>query len=740
MPGINVMIVEDDALLAENLQKVLKDLGYLVAGAVASGEAAITKAVQVQPDLILMDIRLKGDMDGVAAAARIQELVDLPVIFLSGYSDIHTLKQAGSVKVYGYLIKPVRAQDLFAAIETAFYKHRADKQVRESEERYRAIMKQTLDYVFVISTSTWKILDTNPAFEEIHGCTVDELRQMTIFDVIHLNPEEMDNWLSDCRQTGCQTGEWLLFSRDGSEVEVEYNATIIRYHDEQAISIIGHDITKRKRTERALRASEENYRLLYDNMLDGVLVTQNGIIRQANQRMVEMIGYKAPAELLGRSFFDMVTDETRQRAEQNMEILQRGKRHPELVRYTFICPDGKQVIAESSATAIEIQGEIFGLSVYRDITQRFELERQLEQAKQDWEKTFDSVRDMVILAGDDGKITRCNQAAAQLLGIDFGQIVGQQIEDVLFRGFSPVDIREPHTPEIQFPTLDGWYEVFVYPLDLGDTIQGSVYLVRDITLRKRLVEHLIETSKAISLGTLTAGIAHEMNTPLQVITGSAETLLERRKHGTIPDDRLLTNLERINDNAWRLAEIVNSLLVYTRTSPDMFEVTHLNAVIRDTLQFIRHRFINSPDIRIETRLSEGLPVIFSNPNRLSQALLQLISNAQEAMPLGGGVITIRTEQDEQAVILEVQDTGMGIPEMIRDRIFEPFFTTRQVGSGMGLGLSVVLGIVNAHRGEISFTSHENQGTTFTIRFPKQPPPDDASIPGAAYGRYPRDEN
>ena len=181
------MVVEDDALLAENLQKVLNDLGYAVVGPVATGEAAIAKAVDARPDLILMDIRLKGDMDGVSAAARIQAEVDLPIIFLSGYSDIQTLQQAGSTKVYGYLIKPVRAQDLLASIETAFYKHRADQQVRESEERYRAIMKQTLDYVFVISTSTWNILDSNPAFEKIVGCTAEEIRKMSIYDFIDIS-------------------------------------------------------------------------------------------------------------------------------------------------------------------------------------------------------------------------------------------------------------------------------------------------------------------------------------------------------------------------------------------------------------------------------------------------------------------------------------------------------------------------------------------------------------------------
>ena len=139
----------------------------------------------------------------------------------------------------------------------------------------------------------------------------------------------METWFSDCQQQdGSLTGEWVVSSRDGSQVEVEFNASLIHYHDEEALSIIGHDITERKQTERALRASEENYRLLFENMLDGVLVTQNGVIRQANQHMVEMVGYKTPADLLGRSFFEMVTEETRQRAEQNMKMLHRGKKHP----------------------------------------------------------------------------------------------------------------------------------------------------------------------------------------------------------------------------------------------------------------------------------------------------------------------------------------------------------------------------------------------------------------------------
>ena len=244
---------------------------------------------------------------------------------------------------------------------------------------------------------------------------------------------------------------------------------------------------------------------------------------------------------------------------------------------------------------------------------------------------------------------------------------------------------------------------------------GRIILVDDITERVSLEAQLSQADKLSSIGLLAAGVAHEINTPLAVISSYAQ-MLGKQLRG---DARLGPVLEKITQQSFRASEIANGLLNFSRTSTTEFRETDLNQVIRDTLSLLEHQF-KTAQIHVEAELAEGLPPIHGNAGKLQQVFLNLMLNAKEAMP-GGGTLRIATTVNGH-VEARVSDSGSGIsPEHLK-RIYDPFFTTKTMPKpgerrGTGLGLSVSYGIIQEHAGKIEVESAVGAGTTFHLEFP-----------------------
>jgi len=246
---------------------------------------------------------------------------------------------------------------------------------------------------------------------------------------------------------------------------------------------------------------------------------------------------------------------------------------------------------------------------------------------------------------------------------------------------------------------------------------GRIVLVDDITERVALEAQLAQADKLSSIGLLAAGVAHEINTPLAVISSYAQMLAKQLSSDNRADRRLGPVLEKITQQSFRAAEIANGLLNFSRTSTTEFRATDLNQVIRDTLSLLEHQF-KTAQIFVDLDLAEELPRINGNPGKLQQVFLNLLLNAKDAMS-GGGRLRVATLVNGQVEAV-IADSGAGIaPEHLK-RIYDPFFTTKNMpGSkrGTGLGLAVSYGIIQEHAGKIHVESAVGAGTTFHLEFP-----------------------
>jgi hypothetical protein len=240
---------------------------------------------------------------------------------------------------------------------------------------------------------------------------------------------------------------------------------------------------------------------------------------------------------------------------------------------------------------------------------------------------------------------------------------------------------------------------------------GRLIIFDDITDRAELERRLVQADKLSSIGLLAAGVAHEVNTPLAVISTYAQ-MLAKQISG---DDQKSKLLEKIAKQTFRASEIVNSLLNFSRTSPTDFGEIDLNRVIRETVGLVDHQF-QKTGISTHVTLADDLPAVRGNSGKLQQVFLNLFINARDAMT-GGGSLTVRSWTENGFAHVEVADTGQGIPPENLARIYDPFFTTKGPKKGTGLGLSITYGIVQEHNAIIEVESTLTRGTRFRLEFP-----------------------
>jgi len=349
----------------------------------------------------------------------------------------------------------------------------------------------------------------------------------------------------------------------------------------------------------------------------------------------------------------------------------------------------------------------------------------VDRARQEWELTFNAISDAIFILDQEANILQANEPAARLTGKPLEEIIGQRYYQVLSGTDEPPDScvlakalqsGKPARGETQDLLPEGVFQISAYPIhNANGEVQGAVSILHDITVEQRLRQELLHAEKLSSLGQTIAGVAHELNNPLQAVVGYSELL--RADHSLREETR--RDVERIYDAGQRAASIVRNLLTFARKHKREKEPIDINPSIRSILNMQAHR-LQAEHIALITDLEEGLPSCYADRHQLQQVWLNLILNAEQAMlgAHGGGLLTIRSfARDANTIHVEFVDDGPGIPNEIMGQIFDPFFTTKGVGEGTGLGLAVCFGIVRAHGGRIWAESRMGQGATFVVELP-----------------------
>jgi two-component system, NtrC family, sensor kinase len=267
------------------------------------------------------------------------------------------------------------------------------------------------------------------------------------------------------------------------------------------------------------------------------------------------------------------------------------------------------------------------------------------------------------------------------------------------------------------------YEIIASPLKTDVTTGRQVLLFkRDVTLEKEFQAQFYQAEKMATVGALAAGVAHEINNPLTAISGFAEGLRRRlsRLEGKV-EEELLADFgeytETIISECLRCRDIVQTLLTFSRPVAASLSTVDLNRCIQETLFILKHHFKAQLGIRITTELQSDLPPIYGDESQLKQVIINLLTNAYDAIEQEGR-ITIVTGICDDGVFLSIADTGCGIPLEEQDKLFEPFFTTKPVGRGVGIGLSTCYSIVKNHGGEIQVSSVLGKGASFRVILPE----------------------
>jgi PAS domain S-box-containing protein len=631
--------------------------------------------------------------------------------------------------------------------------------VHRLEEKYRDLIEHSPEMIYQLNRSG-RFVHVNKTGLEKLKYTLDEMLSMRLWDLVPRGQEPLVlQYLERLVAQGRSSIETVFLAKDGHPIDVEIHATALI--DQERGGLIHsrafvRDVTERHRLEQQLQeyttkleqavsertqqlvASQARYKALFDLVADSVfMVDPNSMIVAVNKREEQALGY-AEANVVGRSLLEVVLSGYHDALRGWLSDIITGQRKVSTQEIMVRHADGLESPAEMDLIRVGVAGQLLVMVQLRDITDRKQLERQLEtyreelednvrertreieETKQYLENLLENANDVIYTLDTEQRFTYVN-SKIEAWGYRKDDLLGRPYLALLSKRHrgrrlkSTLDIGAKQVYEVEVVTRTGEPRavmVSVSPLHAVEgTILGVLGIARDMTETKKLEQQIRNSEKLASVGRLAAGVAHEINNPL----GGILNCLYNLRKGTLSPSRQEEYRVSMEDGVRRVQKIVRQLLDFSQQHEPEFALIGINHVVDRVLVLTTHLFAPNR-IVLETGLGHGLPNVMVDRHMIEQVLMNLVLNAVQAMK-DGGVLTIRTSVVEGVCLIEVRDTGSGIPPAVLPRIFDPFFTTKSEGEGTGLGLSVSLGIVERHGGKILVDSEVGKGTTFTLCLP-----------------------
>ena len=780
----NILIVEDEAIIGLELQRQLEMMGYHVTSVAATGEDAVHIAQEGKPDLVLMDITLSGKINGIEATRQIRSMCSIPVIYLTAHSNEETLKQATQTGPYGYLIKPVGNNELHNAIEIALIKHRTDMHLqsavikaREEEAKTKAIIAGISDGIVMLDTG-YHIIYENQVQRDIAGDHAGECcyrayeRRESVCEYCPVEMSFIDGKIhkterSIVTEKGTMHKELTsspLRNPDGkiiAAVKVVRDITKRKLIEEEllghrekltrlvedrtseltsAIDLLRNEIMERQRTEAALRESERRYRELFNFMRSGITVYEafeNGddfIIKDFNLageaidkiRKEDIIGERITTVFPGVKECGL------------FEVFQRVWKTGKTEHHAAWYYNDRRISGWRDNHIYRLSsGEL--ISVYNDITdQVISAERESALLRQ-LKTIFENFPVGLVYLDDNFRIISSNRFFNDFTGFAEGELngkicyeaVGEYADDPKKTGAEKICtfckrgecISSGKPVTMERPMKDKFIRVTTVPeLDERGNISRFMEIIEDITDRKRAEAEAVRASHLAALGELAAGVAHEINNPVNGIINYTQILLNKSREGEREHDIA----RRIIKEGDRIANIVRNLLSFARDNKGDRMQSNIADIISETMGLTETQ-LRKDGIILILNIPRALPAVFVQPQQIEQVFLNIISNARYA--LNNKYEGTHEDKKLEIHIQEASagprpciqvifhDRGTGIHPDIMNKVMNPFFSTKPGGIGTGLGLSISHGIISDHGGRLVIDSVHGTFTRVAVELP-----------------------
>ncbi len=618
-------------------------------------------------------------------------------------------------------------------------RRRTEVILAESEKKFRLLYEEA-PVPYQSLDEGWKIIQVNPAWLQIMGYPREEVVGRDFSEFLSPKSQEgLEETFLEFRLVGHVYGlELEMVCKDGTLMDVSLDGRVGLQEDGSFhhTHCVFQDITQKKRTEEALRESEQKYRATFDNASVGIgLTNAEGRFLQVNSTLAQFLGH-TPEELHLRTLLDVTHPDDVVRSRESHDAMVQGKTEVSRLEKRYVRKDGSILWADTAvATIRDADGQYRAtVGVITDITKR----KKLEETRIRLSAAVEQAVETVEITDPQGSIVYVNPSFERTTGYLREEAVGnnprllksgrhdkkfyKQMWDTITSG-------NVWRGQLVNKKKDGTLfeeDVCISPVkDNSGKIVNYVAVKRDISQEISLQRQLSQAQKMEAVGTLAGGVAHDFNNVLQIALGYSEIMLDDEEF----PERYRADLQTVYESVERGADLVQRLLTFSRKTEINPQPLSLNRRVMEVQKMIERTIPKMIEIRLV--LDETLAKTNADKTQMDQILMNLAVNARDAMPEGGKLAfeTANVEIDEEYakthldvkpgsyVLLTVTDTGSGMDKETLEHIFEPFYTTKGVGEGTGLGLAMVHGIVKQHGGHITCYSEPGEGTAFKIYLP-----------------------